>query len=76
MSKEKYTRYSLKQNFMKQVLFRLDYKGVLDIKKVVDAFQKQFSDKFKSFETAYHSQVDLELSNINDVSDTLSVPVK
>lgn len=76
MSKEKYTRYSLKQNFMRQVLFRLDYKGILDIKKIVEAFQNKFSEKFKSFETAYHNHVDLELSNINDVSDTLSVPVK
>ncbi len=75
MGKENFDRYSLKNNFMKQVLFRLDYKGVLDIKKIVEVFQEKHKSKFVTFETAYHNHVDVELTNINDISDTLSIPV-
>jgi len=76
MGKENFNRYSLKNNFMKQVLFRLDYKGVLDIKEIVEVFQEKHKSKFETFETAYHNHVDVELTNINDISDTLSIPVK
>lgn len=76
MSKNDYNRYSLKNNFMKQVLFRLDYKGVLDTKAIVSAFKDKYRSKFNTLETVYNNQVDFELSNINDISETLSIPVK
>lgn len=40
------------------------------------AFKESFKGAFKNFQTTFKSQIDLELLNIEDISETLSIPVK
>jgi uncharacterized protein (TIGR04255 family) len=76
MSKEHIQRKSLKKNMMKNVIFRIDYQGIIDSEDVIKSFNEHFKGSFKIFQTTFHNKVDFDLNNIEDISDTLSIPVK
>lgn len=76
MKKDDFDRYSLKSNFMRQIIFRIDYKGVIDIKDFVSHLSKYPQNQFKSYEPLSHNTIDFEVTKIDDISETLSIPVK
>ncbi len=75
-SKKDVGRNDLKQNMMKKVIFRIDYHGIIETEDVIKEFKSEFKDKFGSFVTTFHNKVDLVIDNIEEMSDTLSVPIK
>lgn len=75
-NKEDITRNQLNKNIMKSVFFRLDYQGVIDAEDVLKKFNEEFPNKFKKLITTYQNQVDFNLTNIDEISETLSIPVK
>lgn len=76
MSKEAIERKALKKNMMKNIIFRIDYQGVIETNPLIKGFQENFKGYFQKFETAYQNKIDFDLNNIQDISDTLSIPVK
>lgn len=69
-------RADLKRNMMKKILFRLDYQGVLNSSQIISQFNKSFNGKFKGFETTFQNKVDFLMNNIEEMSETLSIPIK
>lgn len=76
MSKDQIKREQLKKNIMKNIIFRIDYQGIIDSEDIIKSFKEQFKGSFKNFQTTFHSKVDFEINNIEDISDTLSIPIK
>ena len=76
MSKDQIERKQLKKNMMKNIIFRIDYQGIIDSEDIIKCFKEQFKGLFKNFQTTFHNKVDFDLNNIEDISDTLSIPVK
>jgi uncharacterized protein (TIGR04255 family) len=76
MSKDKIERNQLKKNMMKNIIFRIDYQGIIDSEDIIKCFKEHFKGLFKNFQTTFHNKVDFDLNNIEDISDTLSIPVK
>lgn len=74
--KSEILREHLKRNMMKNIIFRIDYQGIIDSDDIVKEFNKKFKGLFKNLTTTFHNKVDFELNNIDDISDTLSIPVK
>jgi len=75
-NKSEFNRHNLKDNFLKQVLFRIDYNGIVDITPIISAFNNEFKPKIDSYETTFHNRIDLDLQSLEDISETLAVPVK
>jgi uncharacterized protein (TIGR04255 family) len=76
MKKDQIKRKTLKTNMMKNIIFRIDYQGIIDSEDIIKCFNERFKGLFKNFQTTFHSKVDFDLNNIEDISDTLSIPVK
>ncbi|PKL80296.1 MAG: hypothetical protein CVV25_04655 [Ignavibacteriae bacterium HGW-Ignavibacteriae-4] len=76
MSKDLIRRKQLKKNMMKNVIFRIDYQGIINSEDIIKSFKDNFKDKFKIFQTTFHSKIDFDINNIEDISDTLSIPIK
>lgn len=76
MAKSNFDRYSLNNNILKQVIFRLDYKGVVNVVNLIEAFQSRFKNAFISLDNVFASQIDIELADIKDIGETLSIPLK
>ena len=75
MDKQEISREQLKDNIMKHIIFRFDYQGMIDSTDFVKLFQKEFNGKFKSYSKNTHNKVDIQLNDIEDISNTLSIPV-
>jgi uncharacterized protein (TIGR04255 family) len=76
MKKPNITRADLKSNIMKNVIFRIDYQGVMDASTLVETFLKSFKGVFGSRENTFHNKIDIQFSNIDSISETLSIPVR
>lgn len=50
MTKSEFDRYSLNNNILKQVIFRIDYKGVVNVVSLIEEFQSRFTGKFKDLD--------------------------
>lgn len=69
-------RYCMKSNIMKKVIFRVDYKGVIDIKDFVkSSLEELINPFFEDYETTFQNTFNIDL-NINAMSELLSVPIK
>ncbi len=75
MEKDNINREHLQDNIMKHIIFRFDYQGMIDSTDFVKKFHKYFNGQFLSYSKNTHNQVDLLLNNIEDISNTLSIPV-
>lgn len=76
MNKDKIERSDLKSNIMKRIIFRIDYQGVIDIEDILKSFETKFEKSFKTLERTFHNKLDFGINNIEDISETLSIPVK
>lgn len=70
------TRTDLKRNMMKKIIFRLDYQGILNSSDIISSFNKTFKDKFGVLQTTFHNKVDFDMNNIEEMSETLSIPIR
>ncbi|MDN3606435.1 hypothetical protein [Kaistella yonginensis] len=75
MNKSEINREQLKDNIMKHIVFRLDYQGMIDSTDFVKLFLKEFDGYFKLYSKNTHNKVDIQLNDIEDISNTLSIPV-
>ena len=75
MNKDEINREQLKDNIMKHIVFRLDYQGMIDSTDFVKLFLKEFDGYFKLYSKNTHNKVDIQLNDIEDISNTLSIPV-
>lgn len=73
--KNEIKREDLKSNIMKNIIFRFDYQGMIDSTDFVKLFNENFKDFFLEYRKNIHNTVDLQLNNIEDISDTLSIPI-
>lgn len=76
MQKSEFNRYSLKENQLKKVLIRIDYSGVTLIDKWVDEIKTSFIKKyFAQYFKRIHNNAQIDLSNIEDIAESLSIPI-
>lgn len=76
MPKSEYNRYSLKENQLKKVLIRIDYSGVTMIEKWIEEIKASFLKKyFEKYFKRIHNNAKIDLSRIEDISQSLSIPI-
>ena len=76
MPKSQYNRYSLEENQLKKVLIRIDYSGVTTIEKWVEVIKSSFiKDYFDKYFKRIHNNAKIDLSRIEDLSQSLSIPI-
>ncbi|MCS2306956.1 TIGR04255 family protein [Bacteroides thetaiotaomicron] len=69
-------RYDLQRNIMKYVLFRIDYIGIANTMDLYNVFTSNFSDKFASFSTSQQNKYDIQINDLESVSESLTIPIK
>lgn len=70
-------RTDLKKNMMRTIIFRIDYQGIIgSMDDLVNVFHSTFQNKFKKFDAVFQNTIDIELNNAEDISKSLSIPVK
>jgi len=74
--KDAIKREDLRQNIMKEAIFRIDYQGIINLEGILDDFNKAFPNHFKLYETTFHSRIELGAIKIDEISETLSVPIR
>lgn len=75
MSKFDTRREDLVKNIMKNVIIRVDYQGIVDIFDSIKEFQERFNDKFSSYITTTHNTLNITINDIEQISDSLSIPI-
>ncbi len=75
-TKEDIGRSDLQKNMMKKIIFRLDYQGVLNSSDIISVFNKKFNGLFGVLQTTFHNKVDFDMNNIEEMAETLSIPIK
>lgn len=70
-------RYSLKKNLLKSVLIRVDYSGVTGagVERWVDEYKDYMRTAFAEYNRGVNNNARLDLSNMEEVAKTLSIPV-
>ena len=53
MEKIKIQREMLKHNYMQQIVFRIDYHGIIDARDISKEFTGKFSNLFNELKTAH-----------------------
>lgn len=76
MSKDSIKREMLKKNIMKEAILRIDYTGIISIDDSINLFTKNFINSFKEYEKTFYNRIDLGNIQIEQISETLSVPIK
>lgn len=73
------TRYMMKKNILRNILFRVDYKGVVNVSDFISTIKdKLLEPYFNEYNNTFNNNVNIDLSgtSIEDVSKMLSLPVK
>ena len=68
-------RYSLNKNLLKSVLVRVDYTGVTGVERWVDENRDFMYTAFEEYNRGINNNARLDLSNMEEVAKTLSIPV-
>lgn len=68
-------RYSLNKNLLKSVLVRVDYTGVTGVDRWVDENKVFMYNAFDEYNRGVNNNARLDLSNMEEVAKTLSIPV-
>ena len=76
VEKKQIQREQLSHNIMRDVILRIDYLGVISIDDIVKAFTSNFKGTFKNYTKTFSNTIDLGNVDIEQISETLSVPVK
>ncbi|MCX8534340.1 hypothetical protein [Chryseobacterium luquanense] len=72
--KDQIKREDLKENIMKRIIFSVNYQGVVAPNIISSLFATKFEKYFGVMETTYADQLDHDIYNFNEISDTLSIP--
>ena len=77
MAKEQFLRHRIHDEYMKQIIIRLDYVGVRGGAELVRLFDKRFPKAFKQSQDVYNSEYSISLRHdeIKDISDSSQVPI-
>ena len=73
------TRYMMKKNILRNILFRVDYKGIVNINDFLSVIKDRLLEPyFSEYNNSFNNNVNIDLSgtSIEDVSKMLSLPVK
>ena len=77
MAKEGYTRETQKSNFLKKVIIRIDYTGLVTASNFVDSIKEWLlSDYFDSLYKKFLGQAQLNFSDLGNIAKTLMIPVQ
>lgn len=77
MSKESYTRETQRANFLKRVIIRIDYTGVVTASNFVESIKSAFiKNYFDSFYKRFIGQAKLNFSDLGSIAKTLMIPVQ
>ncbi len=77
MAKEKYSRRTQRSNFLKKVIIRIDYSGLVSADSFVNDIKEWLlSGYFDSLSRRYIGQAKLNLSDIGSIAKTLMIPVQ
>ena len=77
MSKESYTRETQRSNFLKRVIIRIDYTGVVTASTFVESIKGAFiRNYFDSFYKRFIGQAKLNFSDLGSIAKTLMIPVQ
>ncbi len=77
MSKESYTRETQRANFLKRVIIRIDYTGVVTASNFVESIKGAFiKNYFDSFYKRFIGQAKLNFSDLGSIAKTLMIPVQ
>lgn len=68
-------RHSFKANLLKSVLIRFDYTGINSLDNWIEKPKDLFYEHFTSYERGVHNNAQLDLTNLDDIAKTLSIPV-
>ena len=68
-------RYFLKKNLLKSVLIRVDFSGVSGLDRWVDENKEFMHTAFAEYNRGVNNNARLDLSNMEEVAKTLSIPV-
>lgn len=68
-------RYTLHRNLLKSVLIRVDYTGVTGVERWVDENSEFMKTAFAEYNRGVNNNARLDLSNMEEVAKTLSIPV-
>lgn len=72
--KDQIKREDLKENIMKKVIFSIYYPGVVEPEFIINLFKDNFKDHFGDLETFYAGNLDSDLYNFDEISESLSLP--
>ena len=76
MAKYEYDRYSLEENLLRKILIRVDYTGVTTIDSWIEKIKVDFiKDYFDRYIKHLNNNAKIDLSNLGDISKSLSIPV-
>lgn len=77
MSKNGYTRYSMRENMLKKVLIRIDYDGVTDINKWIELIKTDdlIKKKFNDYNRVSLNKASLDLSRMEEVAEQRALPL-
>ena len=76
MAKSEYNRYSLNENLLRKILIRIDYTGVTSIDNWIESIKIDFiKDYFDRYIRRLHNNARVDLSNLGDISKSLSIPI-
>lgn len=78
-SKSEITRYMMRRNILRNILFRVDYKGIVNVNEFLSKIKEELLEPyFSEYNNTFNNNVNIDLSgtSIEDVSKMLSLPVK
>ena len=73
------TRYMMKRNILRNIIFRVDYKGIVKLEDFIsDISELLLKPHFEEYNNTYNNNINIDSSrtSIEDVSKMLSIPVK
>ena len=78
-SKSEITRYMMRKNILRNILFRVDYKGIVNVNECLSKIKEELLlPHFSEYNNTFNNNVNIDMSgtSIEDVSKMLSLPVK
>ena len=78
-SKSEITRYMMRKNILRNILFRVDYKGIVNVNEFLSQIKEDLLEPhFSEYNNTFNNNVNIDLTgtSIEDVSKMLSLPVK
>lgn len=72
----KTNREKLQHNFLRRVILRIDYKGLIDIKDTVKGMQELLKTDFTEMQEEFINELEFELNDPIEIESQRSIPLK